>query len=202
MSFETLAHLIEVYRYWVLVPLAFIEGPIVSFVAGTLASVGYINPYIALAILGARDIIVDTGCWLLGRYAKNLRITQRILAHFSVSNEAIDSVRNLWNEHGFRTMFISKLSYGISAAFLVVAGMVDIPFRRFFKYGIAITIFQYGILFFLGYFFGAAFGSLYNIFNNILYAIAGFSLFAVIYYIARAYLRRRLLNEVRKKGKF
>ncbi len=197
MSFDTVAHLIEVYRYWVFVPLALLEGPVVSFAAGALASVGYLNMYLALAVLFARDIIVDSVCYFLGRYAKNRALTKRLLLKIGVAQEQLNDVRALWQEHGTRTMFLSKLSYGISAAFLVVAGMVEMPFRKFLQYAAVVAVAQYGTLFFLGYFFGSAFGSLYGIFNNIQYVIAAISLFAIGYYIFRARMREKLLKSPR-----
>lgn len=197
MSFETLAHLIETYRYGVFIPLAFIEGPIVSFVAGTLAAVGYLNVYLALAILFARDIIIDSACYFFGRFAKNKSFTKRILSKLSVSDGQLDEVRTLWEKHGVRTMFLSKLSYGISAAFLIVAGMVEMPFNKFFKYAALVAVVQYGTLFFLGYFFGSAFGSLYAIFTNIQYVIAVISVLAIAYYLFKNYMRSKLISQSR-----
>ncbi|MDE2019355.1 MAG: VTT domain-containing protein [Patescibacteria group bacterium] len=193
MSFAVLAHLIETYRYWIFIPLAFLEGPIVSFVAGTLASVGYLNIPLALLVLFGRDIIVDSASYFLGRFAEHLAVTRWLLGKLGVSGAMIDDVRRQWNEHGARTMFVSKLSYGVSAAFLVVAGMVEMPFRNFLKYAALVAVTQYGILFFLGYFFGIQFGSLYAILDNIQFVIAGIGLFAAAYYLLRSYLRRRML---------
>ena len=49
MSVDQISQLIIEYRYFILIPLSFIEGPIVAFAAGALASLGYFNVY-ALAI--------------------------------------------------------------------------------------------------------------------------------------------------------
>jgi membrane protein DedA with SNARE-associated domain len=117
-----------------------------------------------------------------------------LLLKLGVAQEQLDDVRTLWQEHGTRTMFLSKLSYGVSAAFLVVAGMVEMSFRKFLKYATVVAVAQYGTLFFLGYYFGSAFGSLYGIFNNIQYVVAAISLFAIGYYIFRKRMRDRLLR--------
>jgi len=196
MAADQLAHLIEIYRYWILVPLAFLEGPIVSFIAGTLSSVGYLNAYLSFAILFCRDVIVDTACYALGRFAEHLDFVKRLLAKVGIREEQIHGVRTLWDEHGARTMFLSKLSYGVAAAFLLVAGMVEMPFRKFLQYAALVALVQYGALFLLGYYFGSAFGTLSRILDNIQYVIAGISLFAVAYYIFKNYMRRRLLHPI------
>ena len=201
MSFATLVHLIEVYRYWVFVPLAFAEGPIVSFVAGTLASVGYLNIPVAIAILFGRDLVVDSGCYFLGRYAEHWVFVRRLLLKIGVSDGAIEDVRRQWGEHGVRTMFVSKLSYGVAAAFLIVAGMVGVPFRKYLKFAVLVTVVQYGTLFFLGYYFGSRFGSLYGILNNIQYVVGGIGIFAVLYYLLRSYLRRKLMHTAQPPAK-
>src|SRR3989338_6591219 len=71
MSLDFTTQIILEYRYWILIPLSLIEGPIVAFVAGTLASVGYFNLYF-LAVLffkGASIIaVVQYGTLLLAGY--------------------------------------------------------------------------------------------------------------------------------------
>ena len=59
MSPEHLTQLILDYRYWILIPISVIEGPVVAFVAGTLAALGYFNIWVLVLFFFARDMIMD-----------------------------------------------------------------------------------------------------------------------------------------------
>ncbi|MFZ2593678.1 MAG: hypothetical protein WAX38_02795, partial [Minisyncoccia bacterium] len=67
MSPESIHTLLLQYGYWILVPLTFIEGPIIGFIAGALSKLGYFNPYIAFSVFIFRDIIMDAIYYFLGK---------------------------------------------------------------------------------------------------------------------------------------
>lgn len=191
-----ITQLIIEYRYWLLVPLAIIEGPIVAFVAATLAAGGYFNIYLLVLIIFARDLGLDGMWYAIGYWGSDTRFAKKMLAKMKVTEGHIDSMRKLWEDKPVRTMFIGKLSYGISAAFVVAAGTVHVPLGKFFKYGIIVTIAQYGTLLFLGYFFGAAYGSsLTGIIQNVQYVVAIGMLVLTAFYCVSWYMRGKFLKE-------
>lgn len=200
MNLAHLTQLIETYRYGILIPLSFIEGPIVAFVTGALASIGYFNIYIALVIFFLRDIILDSASYTLGRFAGKTSTAHRILSKIGIRDEHIEDIRRLWNTHGASTMFFSKLSYGLSAAFLIVAGIVKMPFTKFFEYAAFVALAQYGTLLVIGYFFGNAFGTVSSVLQNIQYAILGVTVFGTAYYFFKYYIRRKLLRGKNARG--
>jgi membrane protein DedA with SNARE-associated domain len=155
---ESQLSLILEYRYLILIPLSLIEGPIVAFFAGTLASVGYFNIwYLALFFL-VRDIFMDGLCYGLGHLGYNSRFGKWLMNKFRLRDEHLNDVRKMWALHPGQTMFFSKLSYGVAAAFIFVAGMIEVPLTTFFGYGVIIAFLHYGTLLFVGYFFGQSFG--------------------------------------------
>lgn len=190
--------LILVYRYWIIIPLSFIEGPIVAFVVGTLSFLGYFNPLLALIIFLVRDVLLDGIMYYLGAWGGKTKFALRMLKKIGVHEDHLEDVRRMWETHGFRTMFFSKLSYGVSAAFLIVAGMVEMPYMKFFRYAALVAIAQYGVLFVLGYFFGGAFGTVSRLLNNLQYVFAGVVLIATGYYVFTHFMRRRLLDEKKR----
>ncbi|HUO56052.1 MAG TPA: hypothetical protein VMU27_01280 [Candidatus Paceibacterota bacterium] len=197
MTFTQVVHLILVYRYLIIVPLSFIEGPIVAFIAGALALLGYFNPYGMFAFLIARDVIVDNTMYSIGRFGGQTRFAQAVLKKIRFTDNYLADVRKLWDEHPLRTMFFSKLSYGLSASFLIVAGIVEMPFSIFFRYGVIVALLQYGLLFVLGYFVGNSFTSFGNALNNILFALGIISLFIIIYYIFAHMMSSKLIAQER-----
>lgn len=196
MSLDTLAHLIVTYRYWILIPLSMLEGPIVAFVAGTLASLGYFNVYALAVFFLIKDMLVDAGYYALGHFGGRTALAQRLLKRIGVTEGHLERVRGLWNKHPATTMLMGKLSYGISASFIVVAGMVRMPLSKFFGWGLFAACVQYGILLFIGYFLGGAFGGqISNILNNLEYVIFGVSIFVAGYFLFTWYMGKRLLKQ-------
>jgi len=196
-AMELLIH----YRYWLLIPLSFIEGPVVAFIAGALSHLGYFNPYLAFIIFFMKDIILDGIFYVIGRFSGQTSLIRRLLAKIGIREEHIHEARILWAKHGFRTMLLSKLSYGLSPGFLIAAGMVGMPVRIFFKYAVLVSLAQYGVLFMLGYYFGNAFGNVANVLENIQYAVGAVLLVTIAYYILTRYMGQKLVEEERKVKK-
>jgi membrane protein DedA with SNARE-associated domain len=190
MSPQDIANLIVEYRYWILVPLAIVEGPIVAFIAGTAASLGYFNLYALMAVFFVRDMGMDAFYYYSGYFGWRAPLAKRMLRKISIEEGQLDGVRLLWEKHPARTMFVGKLSYGIAQAFIVVAGMVKMRLLSFFGYGALVAVAQYGTLLLLGYFFGSAFGgNAALVVQNIQYVIAGIIAIVSGYYVVRWYIR-------------
>jgi membrane-associated protein len=190
------AQLILEYRYFILIPLTFLEGPIVAFIAGTLASVGYFNIFALGALFFVRDVGMDLTCYAIGHYGWQWPWVRRLAAKAGITDAHLGDVQHLWHHHGFKTMFLSKLSYGIAAAFIVVAGVVRMSLKRFVAYGIIVTLLQYGTLLLLGYFLGAAFGgTVETVLKSIEYILIIVAVVGVGYIFFQRYMRTRLEKE-------
>lgn len=195
MSVDFITELILQYRYWILVPLSFIEGPVVAFVAGTLASVGFFNLYFLAALFFVRDVGLDGVYYAIGHFGGRTDFAKRMMNKIGITTDHLEQVRVLWEKRPFWTMFIGKLSYGIASAFIVVAGTVKMPLRIFFKYGIIVAVLQYGVLLFAGYFLGESLGgNIVNIINNVQYVIAFAAIAISGYYLFSWYMRTKLLK--------
>ena len=196
MSTAAIVALILHYKYWILLPLTFIEGPIIGFITGALSRLGYFNPFLGFAIFIIRDVLVDGFWYFVGRIGGKTRLARKVLEKIKVTPEHLEGVRTLWDEHGFRTMFVAKLSYGIAQAFLVVAGIVDMPYRQYFKWALLVALVEYGGLFIAGYLIGGAFGSIAGVISNIMWVIAILALVVAGYYILTHWMRSRAEEEI------
>ena len=199
MDANHLTQLILAYRYWILIPLCFIEGPIVAFVAGALASVGYFNVYLLALIFFVRDIAMDAIMYVIGRFGGETRFAKWFLNKVHVTDEHLQGVHALWERHAGKTMFFSKLSYGLSATFLIVAGLVKLSPKKYFTYAAIVTVLQYGVLLVLGYYFGGAFGTVSRFLDNLGLVVLGVSLFITAYYVFTHFMRVRLLKQEKEE---
>lgn len=196
MSVDFITELILQYRYWILIPLSFVEGPVIAFVAGTLASVGLFNMYFLAALFFIRDVGLDGAYYAMGHFGARTAFVQRMLKKIGITPDHLEQVRMLWEKRPFWTMFIGKLSYGIASAFIVVAGTVRMPLGIFFKYGSIVAVLQYGILLFAGYYLGASLGgNIVQILENVQYFIAFATIAISGYYIFTWYMRKKFLKE-------
>lgn len=196
MSVEHLTELILTYRYWILIPLSFIEGPVVAFIAGTLASVGVFSMFVLAPFFFLRDIGLDLMYYALGHYGGKTAFAQKMLKKLEITPDHLEHVRLLWERRPGITMLVGKLSYGIAAAFIVVAGMVRMPLTKFVGYGSVAAVLQYGVLLTLGYFLGVGVGgTATHVINNIQYVIAIAAIAITGYYIFSWRMRARFLKD-------
>ena len=201
MSVDFITQLILQYRYWILVPLSFIEGPVVAFVAGTLAAVGLFDMYFLAGLFFVRDIGLDGAYYAIGYFGGHSKFAERMLAKLGITDDHLQQVREMWERRPFTTMFVGKLSYGIASAFIVVAGMVKMPLRIFFKYGVLVAILEYGTLLLAGYFLGASLGgNVVRVIDNIQYAVAFGAIALVGYYLVSWRMRGKFLKEEKEAG--
>lgn len=196
MSPDLVTNLILEYRYWLLVPLSFVEGPVVAFIAGTLASAGYFDMFFLAAFFYLRDVGLDLVCYAVGHFGNKTAFAARMLKKLGITLDHLKQVHDLWLRRPGSTMLIGKLSYGIAAAFIVVAGMVRMPLPAFFFWASVVAVLQYGTLLFLGYYLGASTGGgLVHLVSNIQYVVAFATLAISGYYILTWYMRRKLLKK-------
>jgi membrane protein DedA with SNARE-associated domain len=195
MSPEFITELILQYRYWILIPLSLIEGPVVAFVAGTLAALGFFDIFFLAGLFFVRDVGLDGIYYAIGHFGGRTAFAERMLTKIGITDDHLEQVRLLWVRRPGWTMFIGKLSYGIASAFIVVAGMVKMPLSKFFVYGSIVAILQYGTLLLLGYFLGASFGgNIARIISNVQYVIAFAAITISGYYLFTWYMRKKLLK--------
>ena len=187
--------LILEYRYWILIPLTFIEGPLIGFIAGALSRLGYFDPFLAFTIFIVRDMCMDLLWYYAGSHGGQTRFAAWMLRKARITEKDLHAVRILWDTHGLRTMFVAKLSYGIAQLFLAVAGIVRFPLSKFLRYALIVALVEYGGLFLLGYLVGAAFGDMTRMIANIQWVVAILALFISAYYIFTHFMRRKALEE-------
>lgn len=142
------------YRYWILFPVACVEGPFIAFIAGMLVAGGYMDAASAFTILLIGDVIPDTAFMLLGRYGSSSPLLRRLMARLGATEDKVAEIARIWREHPGKTMLLTKFAFGLSAAFLIMAGYTRMRMTRFFSFTIPIGAATIAALMGLGFFFG------------------------------------------------
>ncbi|WP_370675104.1 DedA family protein [Pleomorphomonas sp. PLEO] len=152
----TLVSMMSSYGLWVLTPLAVIEGPIVTVIAGYLVSLSILSLWQVIVCVIVADILGDCMLYFVGRLALgSLSPTWR--DRLGLSRRRMFSLMRGFRRHGTRILVAAKLTHAAGFAALTAAGAARMPFAAFL---IANTL--AGIpkcLFFvaLGYLFGNAY---------------------------------------------
>ncbi len=157
MELAQIIGLLETGGYILLFPIAIMEGPIVSVIAGFLVSLGIFNLFIVYAIIVVGDILGDAFWYLLGRYGGHWKYTQPIKNFFKLTPERIEQTRERFHTHRYKMMMASKLIHGVGSAGLFTAGLVRVPYMTFASTCLVVTLAQAAFFVGLGYFFGEAY---------------------------------------------
>jgi membrane protein DedA with SNARE-associated domain len=154
MSPEIILEIIIKYKYLALFAFAFFEGPIISLTAGFLVFGGYLSYFPAFLMLLMGDFIPDIISYYIGYFGNKNNLWNKYKAKINFISNNFDLIEHLWKNHPIKTMFFSKLAYGLSTPFLISAGLVKMPFKKYISITIPIMFTQHLIIMATGYFLG------------------------------------------------
>lgn len=195
MEFAAIVVLLEQYRYLVLFPLACLEGPILGFVSGALIPLGYFAPVPLLATLVLADVIPDIAYYYAGRWGKQKALLERFGHKLKLTPERVELLRHLWHEHPVKAMMVTKFSYGLSTPLLIIAGLVHLPFSKFWKLSALLALLQYSVLVGLGYFFGGYFATVQSTLVRVQVIVAAAAIVFGVYYFFTKSVGKQFLKK-------
>jgi membrane protein DedA with SNARE-associated domain len=143
--------LLLTYKYIILIPLAIIEGPIVTVICGFLVTLKFFNPFVVYIVMVLGDIVGDGGIYYIGYSGK------RFLKYFKVTEEKLEKAKLYFHENHHKAIIMSKLVHGIGFTGLLAAGASRVPYKRYFKTCAAISVVQSFVMLIIGIFFGHAY---------------------------------------------
>lgn len=180
--------LLEVYGYLVLLPLAIMEGPIVTVIGGLLSSLQMMNPFIVYGIIVFGDIVGDAFWYSVGRFGRHWRFTKWIEKMFGITENRIEKLREQFTQHRYKMTLLAKVAYGLGSAGLVAAGVVRIPYLMFAITCLVISMTQAALFLTIGYLFGAAYeqiGQYLDYFATVVFVLSLFGIVFGIWYAKR-----------------
>jgi membrane protein DedA with SNARE-associated domain len=194
---EAATDLILTYRYVFVFALAAFDGPLASFVVGFFVASGHLDFTATYFSLLSGDVMTCIIVYSLGHYGSRLQVVQRLLGKAAI-NGHVAVLRTIWHRHPTKTMFLSKLAYGLSTPFLIAAGVVDLPWRKFLVLVSLVAAFQYGVLLTLAASLGNYLGTATDIFWWMKVVIAIVVLVVLGYLFIGRRVRDMLLREERE----
>jgi membrane-associated protein len=182
------------YKYIVILPLAIIEGPVLSMICGFLLNLGYMAFVPVYISLMAADLIGDTIWYYVGYYGGE-KFVHKIGKYFGITPKSFEVIKHVYQKYHEYILLISKITMGLGFPFVVLAtaGIVKIPFRRYIILNVIGQFIWTGALIAIGYYLG----NFYLKINKGIEIVSFIALFVVIFIILVAfgrYIRARTIK--------
>lgn len=172
------------YKYFIIFPLAVVEGPVIAVISGLMVASGYLGMTVAYLVLVLGDIVGDSIYYFVGR--KGARFFVKIFGRFAgVDTDHFIALENHFKKHAGKTIFFSK-TQALGGAILAAAGASKMSYWKFLLYNILGSSIKIMALVVLGYYFGKSYNNINNGLN-----IAGLVSVVILILITVIYLRRK-----------
>jgi membrane protein DedA with SNARE-associated domain len=112
--------------------------------SGYLASLGFINLWITLAVACAGLVAADMAGYMAGRYAGDM--LARLMARSRHAGAAYRKASDLFGRHGDKIVTLSRPLFGVRVAVPVFAGHAGMPLKKFLALD-ALAAVPWGIFF-------------------------------------------------------
>lgn len=131
-----------------------LPGGSLLFTSGLLASQGYLNIYILLAVILTAAILGDTIGYWFGAWVGPALYRRKDSRFFKQSH--LDQARSFFDEHGAKAILLGRFVPIVRTFVPIVAGVVRMDYRTFLFYNFLGAIVWGGGFTLLGYFLGEA----------------------------------------------
>jgi membrane protein DedA with SNARE-associated domain len=179
------------WTYIILALLVAVEGPIATLLGAAAASAGLMRPMPVFFAAAAGNLTADSLWYTLGYMGK----TEWIL-HFGrrlgLRESLIDHLKQNMLAHATKVLFLAKLTVSFVIPSLIAAGLLRIPWRRWFPALIVAETIWTGSLVLIGYYTTEA---LKRVERGVEYAVLAASIAFVIFAILAG---RRLVRQFDK----
>ena len=203
VSTNFLVNLLYQHRYIFAFLGAFFEGTFIMLLAGVLYKFGYFNFWGLFAVLLAGYFLNGVGWYLLGRFGGNT-IMEKWVKRFRLGRKIADKLEDYFKEHSIKTIFITRVTYGLSMYTLIIAGTLKMAWKKFFSVNLAASLGWVIVMVGLGYGFGASYRALSIITKSIALGVAVVMLVAIILisvsfiYMLRFFARQKFVQDLEK----
>ncbi|PIR76553.1 MAG: hypothetical protein COU32_01430 [Candidatus Magasanikbacteria bacterium CG10_big_fil_rev_8_21_14_0_10_42_10] len=179
------------YSYLIIIPMMIIEGPIITVIAGFLASLGYFNIFVVYLVMIAADLIGDTMYYAIGRWG-GIPLIKKWGHYIGITEKHVTDIEKKIGNHEARFLFLGKIAHGFGTVFLLAAGTAKMPYGKFLLFNILPTLLKSLLFLLVGYYFGYAYTTIqvyvdYSALAMIVLAIIFVVLYVIIKSITRSY---------------
>lgn len=164
LTLTSIVNHLLIYKYLYLFPISVLEGPIISIIAGFLASTNALNFWVAYLILIAGDLVGDTIYYCLGHFGRK-SFLDRWGHYIGVDEKKVEQLETHFFDHGIKTLLVGKITQLPGGAILVAAGAAKMPYYKFMATNFVVTLPKILVMLIIGFYFGKAYLTINNYFK-------------------------------------
>ena len=184
------------YGYWVLIPIAVIEGPAITMVAGALVAAGQMDGVTACILLIIADLVGDALYYGLGRYGHG-PLAARLTKWLKVTPDRLTKLEQRFRANDWKLILIGK-TQGLGSIILYFAGASRMPFLRYMVLNLVGTVPKVILFGAIGFLLGEGVMSSARYLNVIAGAAFGGAavVLIVLYWLFRKYVWKDLVQSI------
>lgn len=183
---DNLIVLLETYKYLMLIPLAIIEGPIISVIAGFLVTMNIFNPWIVYLIIIMGDLVGDTMYYSIGRFGQKM-LLKRFEKFFGITEKKYNEAKEFFNIHRIKTVVLSKIIHGVGFTGLIVAGSMKVSYVKYILLCLITTLFQAALFLIIGILFGHAYVQIGKYLDYFAASTVIIAFFVLLFFVVKKY---------------
>lgn len=193
--------LILTYKYFIIFPIAVVEGTTAALVSGFFVSLGTLDFTLAYIALLLGDLIPDAVLYFVGRYGNKKSFLLKYGPKIGITSNIDSALDNLWKKHDYKVFIIGKLAYGLAIPLLISAGLVKYSFKKYFSYCTLISGIKVFIILLVGYYLGGSYKSASQYFDYLYIVITIiFILFILSYFFFTRKMRQKFQELEKEEG--
>lgn len=158
MTADSVQHLVQAYGLLLLFPLAILEGPIVTVIAGWACRTGGMSLPWAFTVLVLADLVGDLLLYGLGRWGHG-RLSPKWQRRLNLTDATLARVSTQFAQKGGRILVLAKLTHSFGLPVLVAAGAARMNVAAFLGYNLVGTLPKTAAFLALGYLVGHAYAA-------------------------------------------
>jgi membrane protein DedA with SNARE-associated domain len=190
-SLQTLTSLLSHYGYFLLLPLAIVEGPIVTVIAAFLASMGIFNIYAVYAIAIFGDFAGDS-MWYWAARSQGERFLHFVIRHgkkMGITNERVDGAEMMLKAHFYKTVVVGKVTNIVMLPIIIASGALRVPYRKFITATLSLDVPKDLIFTVVGFYFGKYFARIDSGLNKFYFSATALLVVGGIFFTGLRYVR-------------
>jgi membrane protein DedA with SNARE-associated domain len=175
------------WTYFILAFLVAIEGPVATLLGAIASSAGLMRPGLVFISAATGNLTADSLWYLLG-YAGKMDWVMRFAGKLRLKPAILDQLKQNMQDHAAKILFLAKLTVSFMIPSLITAGLLKVPWKRWFPSLLTGEMIWTGSLVLIGYYSTEA---IKRVELGLEYAILGLSLLFVIFMLwqGRHFLR-------------
>lgn len=180
------------YKYWLIFPVAVIEGPIITVISGFLSHLGVLNFFGTYFLLLLGDVTGDVLHYSIGRYWQRSPFIKKHGHFLGYSDKVEDFLKSHFERHKIKTLVVAKFSYGLGTAVKIAAGISKINFFDYIRINLIGSVPKILLLYLIGFYMGSSYLKINGYLNLATSIITAVVILIILFFVSKNLARKYL----------